>query len=308
MTERRYRAAKPPLTQAPSFIKGGAGRISTPFTTPPELNPPSPPLSTGGTDPVLEAGGISHRYGDKEVLADISFRVHPGEKVVLLGCNGSGKSTLLKILDGLIAPSAGTYRYDGEPITPLRLKAPALHRRFRGEVALLFQNPDAMLFNPTVYDEIAFGPRQAGLADLDARVRHWAGQVGVTAHLERPPFALSGGEKQKVCLAALLALEPRVLLLDEPAAALDPRSTGWLVDFLAGLPVTVLTTTHNLSLAPELGHRALVLGEDHRLIHDGPIQPLLLDMALLTAANLVHTHRHRHGRIEHRHTHVHDWQ
>ena len=115
--------------------------------------------------------------------------------------------------------------------------------------------------------------------------------------------ALSAG-----CLAALLALEPRVLLLDEPVAALDPRSTGWLVDFLAALPVTLLTTTHNLSLAPELGSRALVLGEDHRLIHDGPVQALLGNMALLAAANLVHTHRHRHGSVEHRHNHVHDWQ
>jgi cobalt/nickel transport system ATP-binding protein len=258
--------------------------------------------------PIMEASGITHRYGSQEVLSDIGFVIRPGEKVVLLGCNGSGKTTLLKILDGLIAPMAGRFLYQGEAITPARLKGHDLHRRFRSEVALLFQNPDAMLFNPTVFDEIAFGPRQMGLTDVDARVRHWAGQVGVSAHLERPPFSLSGGEKQKVCLAALLALEPRVLLLDEPTAALDPRSTGWLVDFLTGLQVTTLVTTHNLSLAPELGNRALVLGEDHRLIYDGPVNPLLADMERLAAANLVHTHRHRHGDIEHRHTHVHDWQ
>jgi cobalt/nickel transport system ATP-binding protein len=257
---------------------------------------------------VLEANGITHCYAGNEVLIDINFAIHPGEKVVLLGCNGSGKSTLLKILDGLIAPSSGQFTYDGEAITPARLKVPALHRRFRSEVALLFQNPDAMLFNPTVYDEIAFGPRQMGLTDLDQRVRHWAAQVGVAPHLDRPPFSLSGGEKQKVCLAALLALEPKALLLDEPTAALDPRSTGWLVDFLSGLPVTTLTTTHNLSLAPELGGRALVLGEDHRLIHDGDIHGLLGNMKLLAAANLVHTHSHRHGGMEHRHSHVHDWQ
>lgn len=268
----------------------------------------SPPFANGGDDWVLEATAITHRYAGKEVLSDISFAIRPGEKIVLLGCNGSGKSTLLKILNGLIAPSAGRYVYGREEISPARLKTPELHRRFRSEVALLFQNPDAMLFNPTVFDEIAFGPRQLGLADLDGRVRRWADQVGVSAHLDRPPFSLSGGEKQKVCLAALLALEPKVLLLDEPSAALDPRSTGWLVDFLSGLPVITLTTTHNLSLAPELGSRALVLGEDHRLIYDGDIQPLLSDMERLTAANLVHTHSHRHGGVEHRHSHVHDWQ
>lgn len=256
----------------------------------------------------MELAGIQHRYGGAEVLRDVAFTIQAGEKLVLLGANGSGKSTLLKILNGLIAPSAGSYRYQGEEISPARLKHAALRRRFRSQVALLFQNPDAMLFNPTVFDEIAFGPRQMGMADVEQRVRHWAEQVGVGAHLARPPFSLSGGEKQKVCLAALLALEPKVLLLDEPSAALDPRSTGWLVDFLAGLPITTVTTTHNLSLAPELGSRALVLGEDHRLLHDGPIEPLLGDMARLAAANLVHTHRHRHGAFEHRHTHVHDWQ
>ena len=266
------------------------------------------PAGAQDADPVLAMVGVEHRYGAAEVLCGIDFVVRPAEKVVLLGCNGSGKSTLLKILNGLIAPTSGRFLYQGEEITPARLKIPALHRRFRSEVALLFQNPDAMLFNPTVFDEIAFGPRQTGLADVAERVRHWADQVGVSQHLKRPPFTLSGGEKQKVCLAALLALEPKVLLLDEPTAALDPRSTGWLVDFLSGLPITTLTTTHNLSLAPELGSRALVLGEDHRLIHDGSLHALLTDMERLAAANLVHTHRHRHGDIEHRHTHVHDWQ
>jgi cobalt/nickel transport system ATP-binding protein len=258
--------------------------------------------------PVMEVAGIRHCFGAAEVLREIGFLVRPSERIVLLGCNGSGKSTLLKILNGLIAPTEGRFVYRNEEITQTKLKAADLHRRFRSEVVLLFQNPDAMLFNPTVFDEIAFGPRQLGLSDVETRVRHWADQVGVTAHLARPPFSLSGGEKQKVCLAALLALEPKVLLLDEPTAALDPRSTGWLVDFLSSLPVTTLTTTHNLSLAPELGSRALVLGEDHRLIYDGDIQPLLSDMERLTAANLVHTHRHRHGNIEHRHTHAHDWQ
>jgi cobalt/nickel transport system ATP-binding protein len=257
---------------------------------------------------MIEVSGLSHRYGQQVALAGVDFKLAAGEKVVLLGCNGSGKSTLLKILAGLIPATAGTYRFDGEEITPRRLKDRALNRRFRAQVALLFQNPDAMLFNPTVFDEIAFGPRQLGLPDVTERVHHWAATVGLTAHLAKPPFALSGGEKQKVCLAALLAVEPRLLLLDEPASALDPRATGWLVDFLADLSVTLLTTTHNLSLAPELGQRALVLGEDHRLIHDGPVEPLLANLDLLKAANLVHLHRHRHGPLEHRHWHLHDWQ
>jgi cobalt/nickel transport system ATP-binding protein len=256
---------------------------------------------------MIELSGVTHRYQDRQVLRDISYAQKEGEKVVLLGCNGSGKSTLLKILAGLIAPTQGCYRYQGEVIDPARLRDRTRGFHFRREVALLFQNPDTMLFNPTVFDEIAFGPRQLGVSDLEERVQHWAATVGITAHLKRPPFGLSGGEKQKVALAALLVMEPKLLLLDEPTASLDPRSTGWLVDFLADLPVTTLVSTHNLSLAPELGSRALVLGEDHRLIHDGPIRPLLGDLSKLEAANLVHSHRHRHGDLEHRHPHVHDW-
>lgn len=238
---------------------------------------------------------LSHAYGDGPGLSELGFSVSAGEKLVLLGANGSGKSTLLKILAGLITPSRGTYEYEGENITPQRLKQPQLRRRFRQQVALLFQNPDVMLFNPSVEDEIAFGPRQWQLGDTAERVRHWAALLGVEHLMERPPFSLSGGEKQKVALAALLVMEPRLLLLDEPAAALDPRSTAWLVDFLAGLPITILTTTHNLGLAAELGGRALVLGEDHRLLYDGPIGPFLEDREGLIAANLAHRHRHTAG-------------
>ena len=257
---------------------------------------------------MIRVAGLSHRYGDKASLLEVSFTLAAGEKAVLLGSNGSGKSTLLKILDGLIAPQAGAVFYEEQQISPKLLGHGALRRRFHQDVALLFQNPDVMLFNPTVYDEIAFGPRQAGLSSVAERVAHWAELVGVTPFLKRPPFTLSGGEKQKVALAALLAVEPKLLLLDEPAAALDPRSSGWLVDFLAELPITLLTTTHNLGLAPELGSRTLVLGEDHRLLYDGLIEPFLADTEKLVAANLAHSHRHRHGGVEHRHWHTHDWQ
>jgi cobalt/nickel transport system ATP-binding protein len=257
---------------------------------------------------MIRLDGIRHDFPDgPRVLDGVSFAVERGEKLVLLGANGSGKSTLLRILSGLVAPTAGEYRYLDRPVTPAALRDREFGRRFRREVVLLFQHPDTMIFNPTVYEEIAFGPRQLGLPDTDARVARWAEVFGLTDYLDRAPFALSGGEKQKVCLAALLALEPQVLLLDEPTAHLDPRSVGWLVDFLVDLKVSLVIATHNLSLAPELGERALVLGEDHRLLYDGDLGLLLNDQDRLVAANLVHTHRHRHGALEHRHFHVHDW-
>ena len=255
---------------------------------------------------MIELKGVSHCYPERQpALKEVSFDVADGEKVVLLGSNGSGKTTLLRVLNGLIFPDQGAYRYRSEPVTERGLKDRSWSRRFRREVVLLFQHPEAMLFNPTVYDEIAYGLRQLGADDLDGRVRHWAARLGVEPHLKRPPFQLSGGEKQKVCLAALLALEPRVLLLDEPTANLDPRSTGWLVDFLQDLSVTSLATTHNLSLAAELGDRVLVLSEAHELIFEGRMEDLLGDQEKLLAANLVHSHRR--GRSRERRLHVHDW-
>lgn len=255
---------------------------------------------------MLKAIEVSYRLPDgQEILCAIDFRLGRGEKVVLLGANGTGKSTLLKVLNGLLPTATGTVCYDGREVDRAALREAAFHQRFRREVVLLFQNPDSMLFNPTVFDEIAFGPRQLGLDDVDGRVHHWAGELGVAPLLDRTPFRLSGGEKQRVCLAALLVLEPKVLLLDEPTSNMDPRSTGWLVDFLADLNQTALVSTHNLSLAGELGDRCLVLGEDHRLVYDGPVQDFLSDHDRLAAANLVH--RHRHGQAEHSHFHAHDW-
>jgi cobalt/nickel transport system ATP-binding protein len=252
---------------------------------------------------------VGHAYeNDHSVLTDLTFEIKTGEKVVLLGSNGSGKTTLLRILNGLIFPTKGRYSYKDRLITKRSLKDRDFHRSFRKEVVLLFQNPDAMIFNPTVRDEIAFGPNQLGLEGVEGRVEKWADALRISRHLDRPPFSLSSGEKQKVCLAALLALEPQVLLLDEPTANLDPRSTGWVVDFLQDLEMTTVVTTHNLSLAAELGDRTLVLSEDHELIHDGDMQSLLDDGEKLLRANLLHVHRHRHKELEHRHYHTHDWE
>jgi cobalt/nickel transport system ATP-binding protein len=256
---------------------------------------------------MIDLEDISYRYPESEpVLKDLSFKLKQKEKVVLLGANGCGKTTLLHILNGLVFPDNGTYRYRSVPVTKRQMRDRSWSRQFRKNVVLLFQYPEAMLFNPTVYDEIAYGLRQLALDNIEERVHHWAVQLGVEQHLERPPFQLSGGEKQKVCLASLLALEPEVLLLDEPTANLDPRTAGWLVDFLQDLDVTSVATTHNLSVAAELGDRSLVLSEAHKLIFDGQVEDLLEDKEKLLAANLAHAHGHRHGKLQHRHVHVHD--
>jgi cobalt/nickel transport system ATP-binding protein len=258
---------------------------------------------------LIATSNLSHDYDGAGTLDSVNFRIEEGQKVVLLGSNGCGKSTLLKIMAGLLPPVSGQVLFRDREVSPKALKHAGWRRQFRREVGLLFQNPDSMLFNPTVRDEIAFGPRQHQLEDAEQRTEEWARRLGVDSLLDKAPWTLSAGQKQLVCLAALLVLDPKLILLDEPTSALDPRSTGWLVDFLQDLPQTLVVATHNLSLATELGQRCLVLGEDHRLLYDGDVLALREDNEILKQANLVHTHRHRHlgGDLEHRHYHSHDW-
>jgi cobalt/nickel transport system ATP-binding protein len=249
---------------------------------------------------------LSARLGEREVLANLSFAVDAGERIVLLGINGCGKTTLLKILDGLLPPSGGVLRFDGRALDGAALGEPEFRRRFRSEVAFLFQNVDAMLFNPTVADEIAFGPRQLGLSDVEARVDRFAKLFGVEDWLARAPFELSGGEKKRVALAALLASEPKVLLLDEPTANLDPAASAHLVDYLnQRSDLTIISSTHNLSVVAELGSRVLLLPpRPGRALFDGPAEGIHDE--LLVASGLAHRHRHQHQGKDHEHFHVHD--
>ena len=256
---------------------------------------------------MIKLSQISFSYDAHPVLNNISFEIEDGERVVLLGVNGSGKSTLLKIANGLIDPKQGSYYYNGNRITQKQFKNKDFHKMFRSEVVLLFQNPDVMIFNPTVYDEIAFGLKQLGIDHIDEKVTYWADKLQLTPYLNKPPINLSSGEKQKVCIAALLALEPKVLLLDEPTSSLDPMSTGWLIDFLSELQLTTIIATHNLSLSQEMGNRALVLNSEHHLIFDGQLDKFLQDPKKLIEANLVHSHMHTHDHVSHKHFHPHDW-
>lgn len=257
---------------------------------------------------IFELRGVAREVAGRTVLRDLDLAVGDGERLVVLGVNGCGKTTLLKLLDGLVFATGGELQYDGTPLAARSLDEPGFRRRFRGEVALLFQNVDAMLFNPTVADEIAFGPRQLGLADVDGRVARWAGSLGVTPLLDRAPFELSGGEKKRVALAALLACDPRVLLLDEATANLDPAWAGRMVDLLAARrDLTVIAATHNLSVAEELGSRAVLLAPDGGgVLFDGSTEALLRDPMLLVRGGLAHRHVHAHGGADHAHFHVHD--
>lgn len=258
---------------------------------------------------MIELRNLCFAWPDEPpLLNDLSLSIAAGEKVVLLGANGCGKSTLLKLLNGLVEPTSGEFFWHGQSLTRRFLKQAGNGPAFRRACVLLFQHPESMLFNPTVREELAYGPRQLGLGDIDSRIARWSGQLRLDELLDKAPFLLSGGQKQKVALASLLTLDPDLMLLDEPSASLDPATVGWLIDMLLHSGKTLVVATHNLSLAAELGERAVVLGQNGRILFDGPLASALGDMPLLEAAGLAHRHIHQHGDIAHGHVHVHNWQ
>jgi len=200
---------------------------------------------------IFRATELTYRYNDQIALNRLSLDVRQGERLALLGANGSGKSTLLRLLDGLAFPESGELLFAGETLTEARLSEAAFTFQFRRRVGLVFQNPDAQLFNSTVFDELAFGPLQMGWPK--ERIREQVNRTLETmeiAHLRhRSPHRLSGGEKKRVAIASVMILDPEVLLLDEPTAALDPKSQHQIIEMIAsfgGGAKTVITATHDL--------------------------------------------------------------
>jgi cobalt/nickel transport system ATP-binding protein len=265
---------------------------------------PAPPL-------LLELSDIHYAYREGiPALSGLSLAVRPGERIAVLGANGCGKSTLLKLLAGLIFPQKGSYRAFGREIDDRLLSRDPFGMFFRKEVGILFQNSDAQLFNPTVEDEIAFGPMQMNdpPREIQSKVRNALETFGIGSLADRAPYELSGGEKKKVAIASVLVMDPQVLLLDEPTAGLDPRSSRELVDVILQAEAegkTVVTATHDLHIVAEIARRILVFGEDRRILASGTPEEILTDRSLLLAANLVHLHRHAHDDYWHAHEHEH---
>jgi cobalt/nickel transport system ATP-binding protein len=261
----------------------------------------------GPGEPLFSLREVSYLYAGRQVALDgIDLAIWSGERIALLGANGSGKSTLLKLLDGIVAPSHGTVRALGRDVAAVAGGEDAFS--FHREVGLVFQDPDIQLFSATVLDDVAFGPLQLGLTPDDVRTRCAEALATMEiAHLaDRAPFELSGGEKKRAAIASVLSLRPDVLLLDEPTASLDPRTKWLLVDLIGRLAAagrTLVVATHELDIVPIIADRVVVLGEDRRILADGPPASILADTELLIRANLIHEHVHRHGAMSHVHAH-----
>ena len=259
-------------------------------------------------EPAFSLRGVGYRYNGRQVaLHGIDLEIAFGERVALLGANGSGKSTLLKLLDGIIAPSEGTLRALGQDVTAVAAGEDAF--RFHRSVGLVFQDPDIQLFSATVLDDVAFGPLQLGLSsdEVKARCDTALAKMEIQHLANRAPFELSGGEKKRAAIASVLSLEPSVLLLDEPTAALDPRTKWVLVNLIRRLgdDHTIVTTTHELDIVPLIANRVVVLGESRRVLASGAPDEILGDRDLLIRANLIHEHLHGHGGALHAHEHAH---
>jgi cobalt/nickel transport system ATP-binding protein len=257
---------------------------------------------------VFELDGVCYTYMQRQTaLKDICLRIKQGERVALLGANGCGKSTLLKMLDGLYLPTSGTLCVLGEDVRKITGNDDATHF-FHRQVGLVFQDPDTQLFSATVGDDVAFGPLQLGLPlpEVRRRVEDALTQMDILYLRDRAPFELSGGEKKRAAIASVLSIDPAVILMDEPTASLDPRTSWVLVNLITELGKagrTLVTATHDLSIVPIIAERAVVIGEDHTVLGDGPATEILEDHDLLIRANLIHEHLHAHAGSVHAHPH-----
>lgn len=232
--------------------------------------------------PALEVRDLRFAYPDgRQALDGADFHIHPGERVALLGPNGAGKTTLVLHLNGILRPASGHVRVAGLEVTDEHLQ------EIRRRVGLVFQDPDDQLFMPTVRRDVAFGPANFGMSgeELDGRVLDALAAVGMESELDRAPHHLSLGERRRVAVATVLAMQPEILVLDEPSSNLDPAGRRELADILTELGITMLMVTHDLAYALELCERSLIM-KDGRIVADGPTGEILSDRGVLEANRL----------------------
>ncbi|WP_094605982.1 Cobalt import ATP-binding protein CbiO [Sporomusa silvacetica DSM 10669] len=231
---------------------------------------------------IVELKDVTYIYPDQtEALRGLSVRITHGESVAIVGANGSGKTTLLSHLIGVLFPTSGSINIGGYPVTKKTLP------HVRRAVGMVFQNSDDQLFMPTVYDDVAFGPLNLGLPpeEVDARVIASLTTVGALDLKDRTPYRLSGGQKRSVAIATVLAMDPCILVMDEPTAGLDPAARRQLINLLKTFEHTKIIATHDLDLVLDLCARTVVLSAG-TVIADGPTLDIFNNEELLNKAHL----------------------
>ncbi|CAN5232807.1 ABC transporter ATP-binding protein [soil metagenome] len=231
---------------------------------------------------MIEVSGLAHAYPDgHQALFGVNLSLAEGERVALLGPNGAGKTTLVLHLNGILEPGVGTVHIGGMPVEKGNLQ------EIRRRVGIVFQDPDDQLFMGTVREDVAFGPANLGIRgpQLRARVEDALERVGMADFADRPPHHLSFGQRRRVAVATVLAMDPQVLVLDEPSSNLDPASRRELADIVRSLDTTVLMVTHDLPYALELCYRSVIL-DGGIVVADAKTPDLLGDTDLLAAHRL----------------------
>lgn len=231
---------------------------------------------------IVELKDVTYTYPDQtQALRGLSVRITHGESVAIVGANGSGKTTLLSHLIGVLFPASGSINIGGYPVTKQTLP------HIRRSVGMVFQNSDDQLFMPTVYDDVAFGPLNLGLPpdEVASRVTAALNTVGALHLKDRTPYRLSGGQKRSVAIAAVLAMEPSILIMDEPTAGLDPLSRRQLINLLRTFEHTKIIATHDLDLVLDLCTRTIVISAG-TVLADGATLDIFNNQELLDQAHL----------------------
>ena len=262
------------------------------------------------SDVIFELKDVQYSYlGKFPALCGVDMTIRRGEKIAIIGANGTGKSTLLELLDGLIFSDHGQVTAFGERLVENSQFDEKAAHRFRRRVGLVFQNADIQLFCPSVREDIAFGPLQLGVAEKEVkrRIQEVAEVLDILHLLDRVPHQLSIGEKRRVAIASVLAIDPDVYLFDEPTAGLDPLTVRHIIDFIINAHQkrkTIITATHDLHIIGEIADTVYVFGRNKKIVRGGPSESVLNDRSFLEANNLVHIHRHHHDGREHVHQHL----
>jgi cobalt/nickel transport system ATP-binding protein len=238
--------------------------------------------------PVIEFDEVKYSYPNGPLsLRGISFSLEKGKKIALVGPNGAGKTTLLLMCNGILRPSSGTIRINGNDL----LYDNRALRDVRKKVGFVFQNSDNQIFAPTVYQDVAFGPLNLGMGNDEIReiVTKTLFSVGLCGYEKRPPHHLSGGEKKRVAIAGVLAMEPDVLVFDEPTSSLDPASAAEIMDLLDELNdkgTTILVSTHDVELAYSWADEVILIAEGS-ILHHGAPESVFTDQVLMKKARLT---------------------
>ncbi len=242
-------------------------------------------LAEADAAPTLRVRNLNFAYPDgHKALNAVSLDIQEGEKIALVGPNGAGKSTLILNLNGILKGD-GAVEVAGMRVEKQNMPV------VRALVGLVFQNPDDQLFSPTVFEDVAFGPLHMGLpeTEVNARVQEALALVGMSDYIRRQSYHLSMGEKKRIAIATVLSMHPKILILDEPSAGLDPRSRRQLINLLHDLQLTMLVSTHDMLMIKDLFTRMVIMDKG-QIVADGPTEALFDNVALLEAHGLERPH------------------